>query len=429
MTRASRKTGGATPTESGTQVRGSGDASSASAPKKKAKAPAGQGGFERAATSSQERTPYKKATPAEKESLVALRTIAKSDVSYDQGSLHIRDDGTLEFLDLTMEQVPLAQAICMDEKQQARLAEFRVDWPGGADDVFRPASYVALAQSGELKERIDRLKDIRDTDKYGVFRKKVPLRIGGKNLNVGEEREISGVQGSGTVYFSSCSMACSFCQYADIAHMKGGDDIKVKELAETFLDLQDRGAHNIQLMTPSHFIVEILEAVQMAADQGLKIPLVYNTGGYEDLDALKELDGIVDVYLPDVKFGNNDAGQRYGGTKGYWDNVQEAVREMHRQVGDLKKDDRGVAYEGLLVRHLIMPDDVTDSGKIADFLASVSKDMRVHLMDQWTPTFTTFRSPEIDRPVTAEEVESTQQRFKDAGLAVVVGADRSEYGV
>lgn len=385
----------------------------------------GAEGFERTDTGAAERRPYAKAGLDEKSSLLGLRAHARSEgLSYDQGSLHLSAEGRLSFVDLTMEQVELAQLMCLDPGQQGRLAELNTRWPGGAD-VGRPGSYVELAKSGGLDAKIERLKEIRSKDAFGVFRRgRGPLRIGGKNLNVGEEREISGQQGTGTVYFSNCSMACSFCQYADIARMKGGDDIAVKDLARSFLELQDRGAHNIQLMTPSHFVVEILEAVKMAAteakdlgfDEDLKIPLVYNTGGYEDLDALRELEGVVDVYLPDVKFGSNEAGRRYGGVEGYWDNVQAAVREMHRQVGDLETDERGVATRGLLVRHLVMPNDAADTRAVAGFLGSVSKTLAVNVMDQWTPTYLSFRTPEIHREVSADEAKTARAAFEAAGL-------------
>lgn len=338
-------------------------------------------------------------------------------LSYNSGRIEFRPDGTVSFVDLTRDQVPLAQRLARDPAQRARLAEIQTDWAGGRDPGAPEAGYVALHRSGELARRIEALRAVRERDAYGVFgRARVPFRIGGYNLNVGEEREISGVLGTDTVYFSGCSMGCVFCQYADIAHAKGGADLEVARLADIFLKLQEEGAHNIQLMTPSHFIVEILEAVDQAAARGLSIPLVYNTGGYEDLDALRLLDGVVDVYLPDVKFGNNEAGLKYGATKGYWDNVQDAVREMHRQVGPLATDDRGIATQGVLVRHLLMPQDVADVTPIASFVAALDPALPVHVMPQWTPSYATARFPEINQATTADEHEAALAAFARAGV-------------
>ncbi|MBK6688420.1 MAG: 4Fe-4S cluster-binding domain-containing protein [Deltaproteobacteria bacterium] len=374
--------------------------------------------------------PFAKANEGERQSLHELRAFVgqtEGKLTYNTGRLDVMGDGKVSFVDLTMEQVPLAMAMTMDPGQQARLAELRTDWPGGVDPLMRPASYVALVQNGEIDRRIKALKKIREADQSGAYKKAglKNLKIGGYNLNVGEERAISGNQGSGTVYFSGCSMSCNFCQYNDISQLKGGANTKVKELSEIFLDLQDRGAHNIQLMTPSHFMVEILQAVKSAAEQGLKIPLVYNTGGFEDLNALKQLDGLVDIYLPDAKFGTNEAGKRYGRVDGYADNVKAAIAEMHRQVGPLEVDERGVAQRGLMVRHLVMPGEAAAPREVAAMLAEISKDLEIHLMHQWTPQHLSFQTPEVNRPTTDEEYEAQIAIFRAAGLKV---ADQSGGG-
>lgn len=367
--------------------------------------------------------PLSKATPTERQSLVDLRSRVNANegkYTYNAGKIDVLPDGRVSFVDLTMDQVPLAMAMSTDEKQQARLSEFRVDWPGGADELQRPGSYVELAKSGELRQRIEALKEIRAADKAGAFKRAgvKSLKIGGFNLNVGEEKPISGTQGSGTVYFSGCGMSCNFCQYNDISQLKGGADTKVRELSEIMLNLQDRGAHNIQLMTPSHLMPEILEAVEMAAKKGLKIPLAYNTGGYEDLDALKQLDGVVDIYMPDFKFGTDEAGKRYGRVDGYAENAKAAIAEMVRQVGSLHTDERGVATHGVLVRHLVMPNNSARADEVAKALASISPDLEVHLMDQWTPGHLTFQTPEIHRPVTREEYAEAVKIFREAGFKI-----------
>jgi putative pyruvate formate lyase activating enzyme len=364
-----------------------------------------------------------KPSAAERQSLVDLRaqiTSNEGKYTYNAGKIDILPDGRVSFVDLTMEQVPLAMVMTTDDAQRARLSEFRVDWPGGKDPLQVEGSYVKLAKSGELKERIAKLKQIRDEDKIGAYKRAgvKSLKIGGYNLNVGEEKALSGTQGTGTVYFSGCSMGCNFCQYNDISQLKGGADTKVKELANILLDLQDRGAHNIDLMTPSHLMPEILEAVDQAAKKGLTIPLAYNTGGFEDLDALKQLDGIIDIYIPDAKFGSDEAGKRYGRVEGYFDNNHAAIAEMFRQVGKLDLDERGVARKGVLVRHLVMPNDVAKAEEIAKSLASISTDLHVNLMEQWTPGHLTFQTPEVHRPITHEEFEAAVAAFRKHGFQI-----------
>jgi putative pyruvate formate lyase activating enzyme len=370
------------------------------------------------------RVPFAQATQADRQSLIQIRTFveeSKEELTYNGGGdVRLGLDGTVSFSDLTMEMVPLALGMATDARQKARLLELRTDWPGGADPLMPEASYVRLVKSGEIDRRIAELEKIRAKDEFGIFRRagNRPLAIGGYNLNVGEEREISGTQGSGTVYFSGCSMKCSFCQYNDIAQRKGGVEHSVNDLARVMLDLQERGAHNIQLMTPSHYVVEVVKALKIAAEQGLRIPLVYNTGGMEDLRALEQLEGIVDVYLPDMKFGTDEAGLRYGRVEGYVENTQAAIREMFRQVGNLKVDDRQVATKGVMVRHLIMPDDVAKARPIAQFLASVSKDLAVSVLDQWTPTHLAYQTPEINRKLTEKEIDRAVRVFRTAGLHV-----------
>ncbi len=361
-------------------------------------------------------------TAEEVESLVAMREWVKNSqeaFTYNGGNIRLDDQARVIFSDLTMEQVPIAQALSSDPAQQKRLAEFRTDWPGGKDPLAPVGGYVRLAESGELKLRIAAMEEVRQKDEVGVFKAgRGGLKIGGYNLNVGEEREISGTQGSGTVYFSNCNMSCVFCQYGDISQMKGGVKQTPEDLANMFLELQARGAHNIQLMTPSHYAVEILQALELAVPAGLSIPLVYNTGGHEDLEAIKLLDGVVDVYLPDAKFGNDAAGKRYGRVEGYAEINRAAIAEMFRQVGKLATDERGVVTKGVLVRHLVMPGDAADSAGVARSLAEISKDLDVHVLYGWQPTFRTFQFDEIHRNVTPEEMAAARQAFREAGLEI-----------
>jgi putative pyruvate formate lyase activating enzyme len=377
--------------------------------------------------------PDRFATPSEADRLRTKRAIASAEKN--RGSLPYsmpRIDITgkrVALRDVSMELKPIIRELSPTRRQTARLEE--IEERGSIDRIIRPASYVALEASGELSKRIEQLRAIREIDRFGVFKKAggAPLRIGGYNLNIGEEREISGVHGSGVVYFGGCSMKCRFCWYADIAQLSAGKRVTPEALAEIFLELQARGAHNIHLMTPSHFVGEIVEALSIAAKSGLQIPLVYNTGGFEDLDALRALDGIVDIYLPDAKFGTDAAGKRYGGVDGYAKNNQAAIREMFRQVGNLALDDRGVAHRGVLVRHLVMPGNHASAERIAEFLASVSSDLHVSLMNQWTPDHLSFLTPEVNRPVTKSEYRGTLEIFRNAGLSNVRDQSRQSVGL
>jgi putative pyruvate formate lyase activating enzyme len=369
---------------------------------------------------------FAKPSVEEKRALLELRGFndsAAGRFTYNSGGNIIVDpSGAVSFSDLTMELVPLARTLNADEAQRRRLAELRVDWPGGPDPRQRTASYVELVKNGEIDRRISEMREIRARDRFGLFARAgaKELKLGGYNLNVGEERAISGTQGSGTIYFSSCSMKCSFCQYADIAQMKGGVSQKPEDLARMMLELQERGAHNIQLMTPSHYAVEILEALKIGAERGLRIPLVWNSGGMEDLDALRALEGVVDIYLPDLKFGSDASGRRYGRVEGYLENTLAAIREMYRQVGPLETDAREIATRGLAVRHLVMPANAAESDRVAEALSAIAKDIPVSLLGGWVPSHAAFQTPEINRKLTDEEYRTAHGAFSRAGFRVLL---------
>jgi putative pyruvate formate lyase activating enzyme len=344
---------------------------------------------------------------------------------YDEGRIVVDGDG-YTFVDLTREQLPLLRAL--DPAAAERTAHVVTDWPGGRLPSAPVGRAVALAHSGVLAERVSALKAVRRADKFGVYRRGIgPLAIGGRNVNVGEEKEVSGTFGSGTVYFTGCSMRCVFCQYPDLAMERQGEALPPAALADIFLELQDRGVHNIQLMTPTHVMPEIVEALALAIDRGFSLPLVYNTGGFEDLDALQLLDGIVDVYVPDLKFGSNAAGKRLAGTPTYFDNACAAIREMHRQVGDIVVDDNGVARQGVLVRHLVMPGNVAEVEKIAAFLGSVSPQILVHVMDQYRPENGALRHPELAKSASAEDVANVKRLLWQHGVRRDL--DRETFGI
>jgi len=244
-------------------------------------------------------------------------------------------------------------------------------------------------------------------------------RVVGAAPHHGEEDALRGRRGSGTIFFSGCNLRCVFCQNADIAHTAAGREVTEQQLAGLMLDLQRQGCHNINLVTPEHVLPQILEALPTAVEQGLTLPLVWNTSAYEDPATLSLLDGLVDVYLPDVKTLDPERARRYLGAADYPDIAARAVAEMHRQVGDLVVDDRGVARRGLLVRHLVMPGGEADARAVAELLASLSTDTAVNVMGQYRPAHKVpgnERYAAIDRRPWPAELGAAVAAFRAAGL-------------
>jgi len=222
----------------------------------------------------------------------------------------------------------------------------------------------------------------------------------------GEEKVLVGRFGSGTIFFTHCNMACVFCQNYDISQLGKGNEVSAQELADIMLELQRTGCHNINLVSPTHCVAQILEALLIAFEEGLKIPIVYNTGGYDSVDTLKLLDGIVDIYMPDIKYGDDETGNRYSQVPDYFTVAKKAVKEMHRQVGDLKTDDSGIAVKGLLARHLVLPGDLADTEKVMEFLATeISTETFVNIMDQYRPLYMARQYPELSRSINRAEFQ------------------------
>ncbi len=233
----------------------------------------------------------------------------------------------------------------------------------------------------------------------------------------GEERPLVGRGGSGTVFFSHCNLHCEFCQNSDIS--QGGEGIPVgpEELAEIMLGLQKKGCHNINFVTPSHVIQPILDALHIAVEKGLCVPLIYNCGGYERVSALKLLDGIVDIYMPDFKFWDPETAVGLCNASDYPDRARRAILEMHRQTGDLVIDRDGVAQRGLLVRHLVMPNGLAGTAEIADFIATrISAGTYVNIMDQYHPCGRSIENRAISRRITSEEFREALDAAARAGL-------------
>ena len=232
----------------------------------------------------------------------------------------------------------------------------------------------------------------------------------------GEEAPLVGRSGSGTIFLTRCNLKCIFCQNYDISQLGHGSTATVQALADMMVGLQRRGCHNINWVTPTHQAPMLVAALQLAQDRGLRIPIVYNCGGYESLEALRLLDGIVDIYMPDAKYGDNPVGKQLSGVPDYWDRNREALAEMHRQVGDLRLDAVGIAVRGLLVRHLVLPTGLAGTQAVMEYLASLSRDTYVNVMAQYRPQYHAREVAAIARPITSAEFREAVAMALRAGL-------------
>jgi putative pyruvate formate lyase activating enzyme len=245
---------------------------------------------------------------------------------------------------------------------------------------------------------VDRLKDERGGCGIGLR-----ASVASIGPHFGEEPPLVGRRGSGTVFFAGCNLACNFCQNYDISQLRHGQEVDGEELASLFLRVQGMGCHNLNLVTPTHVVPQILEALVHAVGRGLRLPIVYNSGGYDSIRTLRLLDGIVDIYMPDAKYGNSDHGVRYSGVKSYWEVSKKVLLEMHRQVGDLEIEG-GIAKRGLLVRHLVLPEGLAETEEMMRFLGEdVSKDTWVNVMEQYRPCYRANEHTELRRGITDEE--------------------------
>ena len=295
--------------------------------------------------------------------------------------------------------------------------------------MFEPA-YLVLLRSGELKRRVeaayDRLhgcdfcgRECR-VDRYeqlGSCQTGVRALVSSYGPHHGEETPLRGYRGSGTIFFAWCNLSCQFCQNYDISQLGHGEEVEPEDIASTMLALQSRGCHNVNLVSPTHVVAPILAALLVAAEAGLRLPLVWNTGGYDSLAALALLDGVVDIYMPDIKYADEGAGHRYSQVRDYPAVSQTAVKEMHRQVGDLTLDKNGIALRGLLVRHLVLPGGLAGTDKVARFLAEeVSRDTYINVMDQYRPCYNAAGLEPLDRCITDAEYSQAMRQAREAGL-------------
>ncbi len=291
-------------------------------------------------------------------------------------------------------------------------------------------SYLKLYKSGELSERVKKAKELLKncevcphkckvnrlkgelgfckTGRYAIVSSFFPHR--------GEEFPIRGYRGSGTIFFSFCNMRCVYCQNYDLSHWGEGREVEPEILADMMLELQNFGCHNVNLVSPSHVVPQILEALLIAVEKGLKIPLVYNTSSYDTVETLRLLEGIVDIYLADLKYLNTEYGRKYSKVKDYPQRAKEALKEMFRQVGNLVTDSKGVAIRGLIVRHLVLPNDISTTSEVLNFLKSINPQIALNVMAQYYPHYKAKEYPEIARRITTEEFKKALEQARGFNL-------------
>ena len=260
---------------------------------------------------------------------------------------------------------------------------------------------------------VNRLKN----DKLGFCRSGLNPVISSVSPHHGEEPPLSGRSGSGTVFFANCNLRCMYCQNYPISQMGYGTERTPGELACQMLWLQEQGCHNLNLVTPTHFMPQILKALGIAKERGFGLPIVYNTSGYESIDSLRLLDGIVDIYLPDMRYSDDAVALKYSLAPRYPAINRAAVKEMFRQVGNLALDENGIAKRGLIIRHLVLPNGLSGTEGVMRFLAGeISRDVYISLMSQYFPAYKATEHREINRKITAEEYEEARRIMEAYGL-------------
>jgi putative pyruvate formate lyase activating enzyme len=278
--------------------------------------------------------------------------------------------------------------------------------------------YLSLYQKGELSKRIMALWkkleccDIcphkcsvnRLKDEKGICKTGKKTKISSFGPHFGEENPLVGRHGSGTIFLTHCNLYCIFCQNYDISHLGEGYLVDEERIADMMLSLQNMGCHNINFVTPTHVISQIVKALPFAIEKGLTIPLVYNSGGYDSVSTLELLEGIFDIYMPDFKYSDDRIAQRYCNASDYSQIAKQAIKAMHQQVGDLILDEKGIARRGLIIRHLVLPEDLAGTYEVMKFIAEeISKNSYVNLMDQYRPCYKANDFPPLDRRITQEE--------------------------
>ena len=297
---------------------------------------------------------------------------------------------------------------------------------------FEPA-YMKLFHSGELYRRSRQaLRSLanckvcprdcevnRLNNEHSVCKTGRKARVGSYAPHYGEEDCLRGTNGSGTIFFSLCNLKCVFCQNYDISQDGEGIEVSPEDLAAMMLDLQNRGCHNINFVTPEHVVPQILEALPLAVQMGLRLPLVYNTGAYDSMESMRMMEGIVDIYMPDFKYWSNERSQKYLKAKDYPETARTVIKEMHRQVGDLVLDENGLAKRGVLLRHLVMPDGLEDAENIMGYLSKeISADTYLNIMSQYFPAgkVSEIKYQEINRRPYSQELATVEKIARQCGL-------------
>lgn len=300
-----------------------------------------------------------------------------------------------------------------------------------SDNLFIP-SYLKLWESGKLADVSGRLNEHYDhcllcARKCGVNRRQGELgvcsagiraRVSSAHPHFGEERPLVGYRGSGTIFFSHCNLLCLYCQNWDISHEGEGYETTEERLAELMLKLQNMGCHNINFVTPTHFLPSIVAALNIAVEKGLRVPLVYNTGGYDRVEIIKMLDGVIDIYMPDYKYSAPEPADRYSaGAKDYPEVAKIVLKEMHRQVGVLKTGSGGIAQRGLIIRHLVLPDNLAGTEAFVRFVArQLDPRTYVNIMAQYHPAYRAQQFRELSRRITMEEFNRALELARQYGL-------------
>ncbi len=272
----------------------------------------------------------------------------------------------------------------------------------------------------------------RNNNQIGWCKSTNKVKIGLYSTHDFEEPCISGDKGSGTVFFSNCTMNCIFCQNYEISQLGKGKEISIEELANIFIKQQEKGVHNINLVTPTSYVYQIIEAIKIAKSKGLKIPIVYNTNGYENIETIKALNGYVDVYLPDLKYAEEEIAIEYSGAKNYFEIATKAIKEMIKQVGTPKFDEDGIIQKGVIIRHLVLPNHIENSKKVLLWIKqNLPNDIYVSIMAQYFPTYKAKENPKLNRKLTKGEWEQIEKYIEEInienGFIQELGEHEEEY--
>lgn len=295
-------------------------------------------------------------------------------------------------------------------------------------------SYLKLYNESKLSLRINKALEIisgcqlcphkcgvdRTQGEKGICESDSRIKIASYGPHFGEEKPLVGHNGSGSIFFSNCNLQCVYCQNYEISHYGNGHHITPEQLAEIMINLQEKGCHNINLVTPTHMIYGILKSLKIACKNGLNIPLVYNSGGYESIETLNLLNGIIDIYMPDIKYSDSKKAEKYSNAPNYFEIIRKTILEMYRQVGDLKTKN-GIAIKGLIIRHLVLPENISGSKGIIDFIAQeVSKETFFNLMDQYYPSYNADQYDKLSKKIDYNRfkrlINYAQQRGLDMNI-------------